>query len=755
MIKELRQIVSRVAEARELETALRLVVSGVNKALLADACAVYLIDPSDDHLVLAETEGLDRASIGVVRLAPGSGVISLVREQREAVRSENVAGHPRFQLFAVTGETQFRAFIGAPVIHRGDVIGVLAIWRRGDRSYDDRDEAFLATAAAQLSGVLAGAIVNLSSILGGREPPAPRESYWQGIAGAPGVAAGQVMLPSPLADLSAVPDRPAHDIAAEETAFLDAVASVQDQILGSSERMKDILPSESHALFEVYAMLAADESLTAQILQRIRAGSWAPAALRDTVRELCLTFDAMPDERLRERAEDIRAVGRKLLLALRADQLTPKSFPRRTVLVGDEVSLARIAEVPPDQLAGIICLKGSVLSHTVVVARSLGIPAVMGLGDISAERLDGRHVIIDGYMGRVFIDPAPSVVSEYARFESEEKLLATELDNLSELSTITRDDVRVVLDVNTGLSSDIDSGLKVGAEGVGLYRSEFPFMLRQSFPTEAEQYATYRRMLAAFAPRPVVMRTLDIGGDKPLPYFPIDQTNSLLGWRGIRVMLQHPELFLVQLKAMLRAHADCGNLRLLLPMVSTIKEVRDARVILAQAVASLRNDGVAVSCPPLGVMVEVPILMFIFEDLAAEVDFLSVGSNDLTQYLTAVDRGNANVAHLYDPLAPGVLKALYDIVKQADDLGKPISLCGDLAADPAGALLLVGMGYCHLSMAAPMVPRVKKTLRSFARRSATELYERALELPDGTEVRAMVNTVLEEEGLGGLVRAGG
>jgi phosphotransferase system enzyme I (PtsP) len=754
MIKKLRQIVSKVADAREPETALRLIVSGIKEALLADACAVYLIDPSDEHLVLAETEGLDRASIGVVRLAPEMGVIGLVREQREAIRSENVALHPRFKLFPVTGESQFRGFIGAPIIHRGDVIGVLAIWRKGDRSFDDRDEAFLATAAVQLSGALASAIVTPASIRRGLDTHSQGKTYQQGIAGAPGVAIGHVVLPSPLADLNAVPDRPAIDMDMEETAFLDAVASVQAQILESGERMKDILPSESHALFEVYAMLACDESLTTQVVQRIHSGSWAPAALRDTIQELCTQFDEMADDRLKERAEDIRAVGRRLLLALRADQLTPKSFPKRTVLVGDEVSLARIAEVPQNQLAGIICLKGSVLSHTVVVARSLGIPAVMGLGDMSAERLVGMQVIIDGYMGRVFIDPPPPIVCEYRRFESEERLLAKELDSLNTLPTITSDGVRVVLDVNTGLASDIGSGLKVGAEGVGLYRSEFPFMLRQSFPTEAEQYETYRRMLSAFAPRPVVMRTLDIGGDKPLPYFPIDQTNSLLGWRGIRIMLQHPELFLVQLKAMLRANAEYGNLCLLLPMVSAAKEVRNARAILEQAIESLRRDGVAVTRPSLGIMVEVPIVLFILESLAAEVDFLSVGSNDLTQYLTAVDRGNANVAHLYDPLAPGVLKALHAIVKQAEDLRKPISLCGDLAADPVGALLLLGMGFVHLSMAAPMIPRVKKTLCSFSREKASELFQRALELPDGAAVRAMVHGVIEEEGLGGLVRAG-
>lgn len=754
MIETLRDVVTRVAAARDAGSALHHAVHGLKSALQADACAVYLVDPGSGDLVLAETDGLDRGAIGQVRLAPGEGVIGLVREQQEALRCENVSEHPRFRRFAVTGEDRFRAFIGVPMIHRGEIEGVLAIWRAGDRRFDSSDEAFLATAATQLSGALATNIQVPGAAGRQSDRASGTVTYQQGIAGAPGVAVGHVVLPSPYADLDAVPDRPAVDVAMEEAAFLEAVAAVQSEILSSSERMRDMLPSESHALFEVYAMLAGDESLTASVVKGIRAGNWAPGALRATIDAVASEFLAIEDERLRARAEDIRAVGRRLLLALRADELTHRSFPERTILVGDEVSLARIAEVPRDRLAGVVCLRGSVLSHTVVVARALGVPAVMGLQDVLPERLEGRRVVIDGYTGRLFIDPAAAIVDKYERLAAEEQELFSQLESLRGVPAITSDGRRITLRANTSMLADIEQGLKVGSEGVGLYRSEFPFMLRESFPTEDEQYETYRQMLEAFSPHPVVMRTLDIGGDKPLPYFPIEQSNSLLGWRGVRVTLEHPELLLVQLKAMLRADMGLGNLRLLLPMVSSAGEVRQARAILEQALKKLSAEGLAVSAPPLGAMIEIPVVLFDLDGLAGEVDFFSIGSNDLTQYLIATDRGNPHVAHLYDDLSPGVLRALKLAVSEAQRLGKPISLCGELAADPAGAVLLVGMGLQHLSVTPSMLPRVKRTLCSMSYARAQELFARALELPDGKAVRAMINETFEAAGLGGLIRAG-
>jgi phosphotransferase system enzyme I (PtsP) len=752
MLEKLRQIVMCVAEAPDLTAALSQVVKGVRSAVSADACGAYLVDPADDHLVLMEVDGFDRDAIGRVRLAPGEGVAGLIRQRREPVSLDDAEAHPRFRRFPEIDEVRLRGFLGVPILHRRRVLGVLVVGRRSRRLFGTRQEAFLVTASAQIAGALAEVL----ALSHGKLPllKGPVGGYIQGVVGAPGVAIGLVVAPSPLAAFDSVDDSPAADVAIEEAAFREAVTAVQASLLASGERMRELLPSEDYALFEVYGMLVGDESLTTQVVQHIRTGARAAAALRHTIKELAAAFEGMVDERLRVRAEDVRAIGRRLLLALQTDIRKPHDFPSRSILVGDEVSLARIADVPREQLAGVLCLKGSALSHTAVIARSLGVPAVMGLGDLSIDQLAGKRVVIDGYVGRVFVEPTPAVLAEFEHLEREEEMLSAELEALRTLPSETLDGARLPLYVNTGLLTDIEPSLKVEPAGVGLYRSEFPFMLRETFPSESEQAETYRRILEAFAPRPVVMRTLDIGGDKPLAYFPIKESNSLLGWRGIRVTLEHPEIFLAQIKAMLLANVGLDNLRLLLPMVSLSSQIHEAQQLLDQAIKSLSVERKSIRRPPLGIMLEVPVVLFSLEKLAEHVDFFSLGTNDLTQYLMAVDRSNSQVADIYDHLDPGVLRAVHYAVTRAREIGKPISLCGELAADPAGAILLTAMNVDYLSVSAAALPRVKWAMRSITREQAEELLATALDQPDGAAVRRLIHSALEEKGLGGLVRAG-
>lgn len=746
-----------VAEAVDLTSALRHVVEGVEHAIRVDACAVYLVDPVDDHLVLMETDGLDRVAIGQVRLAPGEGLVGLVREQRGPVALDDASEHPRFVHHPVTGETRYHAFLGVPVIHYRKVIGVLAVFRRARRKFGARHETFLVTAGAQIAGALALTIAQSqyrdksgsAGLTRAAQPP-----YLEGVAAAPGIAIGVVVAPSPLGTLDAVPDREASDVAVEESAFRDAVTRVQAELYQSSKRMKALLPSEAHALFEVYALLVGDENLASNVISRIQRGQWAPAALRDAIKELSGEFENIEDTRLRARAEDIRAIGHRILSELHVDTREASEYPSRSVLLGDEVSLTRIADVPRERLAGIICLKSSALSHTAVIARALGIPAVMGVGDLPSERLAEHTVVVDGYQGRVFVDPSPAVCREFSRLEREEETLTADLEALRDLPAETPDGFGLPLFLNTGLLTDIGPGLDVAPAGVGLYRSEFPFMLRETFPSEDQQCEIYRHMLEAFAPRKVVMRTLDIGGDKPLVYFPIEESNSLLGWRGLRVTLQHPEIFLTQAKAMLRASIGLNNLELLLPMVTVPSEVREAQALLAQALKDLSEEGCVIQPPPLGVMIEVPVVLFELDGFAPLVDFFSLGTNDLTQYLTAVDRSNPRVASLCDHLDPAVLGAIHQAVTRVHGFDKSVSVCGELAGDPAGALLLVGMGVGHLSVAASALPRVKWAIRSIRRDRCVELLHEALGLPDAAAVRKLVHSVLDEAGLGGLLHAG-
>ena len=378
----------------------------------------------------------------------------------------------------------------------------------------------------------------------------------------------------------------------------------------------------------------------------------------------------------------------------------------------------------------------------------------MGLDDLPVGQIDGKEIIVDGYRGLVYVSPSKPVRKEYRRLEREEAELSAELKGLQDQPSVTLDGINVPLYVNTGLIADSLSAQSSGAQGIGLYRTEFPFLVRERFPTEEEQRRTYRKILKSFAPKPVTMRTLDVGGDKLLPYFPIVEDNPFLGWRGLRITLDHPEIFLVQLRAMLRANAGLGNMNVLFPMVSTVTEVDEAMRLLRRAHHELLDADETISMPKVGVLIEVPSAVYQVEKLAQRVDYLSIGTNDLTQYLLAVDRNNARVANLYDALQPSVLYAIMQVVRGARKYNKPVHVCGEMAGDPVSVILLIGMGIDSLSMSIASIPKVKWVIRSFSQERARELLTQALELDDAYSIRQLLNSSLDEVGLGGLVRAG-
>jgi phosphotransferase system enzyme I (PtsP) len=384
----------------------------------------------------------------------------------------------------------------------------------------------------------------------------------------------------------------------------------------------------------------------------------------------------------------------------------------------------------------------------------MGIPTVMGVNNLPVAKLENKELIIDGYYGQVYCSPATSIREEFERLAKEEKELDYELEALRDLHAETLDGYSLSLYINTGLISDVSRALEVGAEGVGLYRTEVPFMVRDRFPSEDEQRIIYRQLLHAFAPRPVMMRTLDIGGDKELPYFPVSEANPFLGWRGIRVTLDHPEIFLVQIRAMLRASQGLENLHIMLPMVSSVAEVEEAQRLITQAYSELIEEGLEIRMPSIGLMVEVPSAVYQARELAKRVDFLSVGSNDLIQYLLAVDRNNVRVANLYDGLHPAVLRAMIQVVEGGHQEGKHVSICGEMAGDPVSVILLLAMGFDTLSMSATRVPRMKWVIRKFTMARAIRLLEEVLVMDDPIEIRCHLELALEEAGLGGLIRAG-
>jgi len=746
MLVTLRQIVQEVSTAKHLDDALDIIVHRVKAALPIDACAVYLTDVESNQYVLMAADGFNPASIGEVRIDRQEGLVGLVGERRELITMSDAANHPRYHPSSATGEERYQSFLGVPLIHYHQVLGVLVAWKHAPGKFGKNEVTFFVTIAAQLAKAIhdASAVDEVSRMLSG---DMQRVAFIQGIQMAAGVAIGTAALLDPLARLELIPDRPARDIAAEETVFRTAVAAVHEELRASSARLADDLLVEVRAVFDVYLMLLGNDGLVSDALARIRAGNWAPGAWRDTIAEHVKVFEHMEDPYLRAGAEDIRAIGQRILVQLQGAAKASRHYPQRCILVGDTVSITEIAAVPTSQLAGIVCMHGSALSHIAVMARALGIPAVVSLAPLPIGRLDGCEMVIDGDQGRIYIEPSSAVRGAFLQLISEQQARSERLIALRDLPAETPDGFRLPLYANIGLVSETVAAKDCGAEGIGLYRTEYHFLMREAFPLEDEQYQIYREVLEDFAPEPVTLRTLDAGGDKILPYFPVEENNPFLGCRGIRFSLDHPEIFLIQLRAMLRANAGLDNLHVLFPMISSVGELDEALGLLAHAELELLEERVAVKKLRVGVMIEVPSAVFLASTLAERVDFLSVGTNDLTQYLLAIDRNNAQVTTPYDGLQPAVLNAIHHVIKAAHLRGKPVSVCGELAGDPVGALLLLGMRVDALSMSPAVLARVKLVIRSFTLQRAQALLDEALEMEDGFSIHRLLNGALEEAGV--------
>ena len=754
MLNTLRKIVQEVNSAKDLKAALGIIVLRVKEAMGSQVCSVYLLDPDTNRFVLMASEGLNKRSIGKVSMAPNEGLVGLVGTREEPLNLENAADHPRYRYFAETGEERYASFLGTPIIHHRRVVGVLVIQQKERRQFDEGEEAFLVTMSAQLAGVIAHAEAT-GSIRGlGRQGKGIQEAKFVGVAGSPGAAVGVAVVMLPPADLEVVPDKTVTDIDAELALFQNALEGVRSDMRTLSAKLATQLRPEERALFDVYLMMLDDASLGSEVTNVIKTGQWAQGALRSVVNEHVKRFELMDDAYLRERASDVKDLGRRLLAYLQEARQQALVYPDNTILVSEELTPAMLGEVPEGKLVGLVSVMGSGNSHVAILARAMGIPTVMGLVDFPYSKVDGIDLIVDGYHGEVFTNPSDIMRQQFTKVVEEERQLSQGLDALRELPCVTLDGHRMPLWVNTGLLADVARAQQRGAEGVGLYRTEVPFMINQRFPSEKEQLAIYREQLAAFHPLPVTMRSLDIGGDKALSYFPIKEENPFLGWRGIRVTLDHPEIFLVQTRAMLKASEGLNNLRILLPMISSTHEVEEALHLIHRAWGEVRDEGTDVPMPPVGVMIEIPAAVYQTRDLARQVDFLSVGSNDLTQYLLAVDRNNPRVADLYDYLHPAVLQALQSVVRDAHAEGKPISICGEMAGDPAAAVLLMAMGFDSLSMNATNLPKVKWMLRQIHLSKAKELLAQLMNNDNPQVISSSLQLALKNLGLSRMINPG-
>lgn len=749
MLNTLRTIVQEVSAAPNLQAALQIIVQRIRNSMQTDVCSVYLYDNEQAQYTLMATEGLNASAVGIVKLAQSDGLIGLVGLREEPINLEDAASHPKFLYIRETGEERFHSFLGVPIIHHRQILGVMVVQQKERRRFDEHEEAFLVTMSAQLAGVIAHAEATGSLHVTPNNPV--KTARFQGTAGASGVAIGEAVVVAPPADLDAVPDRE-HSGLDDELALLNrALCAVRADMKATAEKLSGLLPVEEQALFDVYLRMLDDNALGQEIRNQITAGDWAPGALRKIITQHVQTFEKMDDPYLRERAADVKDLGRRVLCYLRQEEHNSIEYPENTILVSEELTAVMLAEVPQKRLAGLVSVQGSGNSHAAILARALGIPTVMGAVDLPFVKLSGKQLIVDGNLGLVYSSPSDELLEHYQVVVQEEQMFSRGLEAIRELPCLTPDNYRIPLWVNTGLMTDTVRSLDRGAEGVGLYRTEVPFLLRERFPSEYEQEKIYRHQLEAFSPRPVTMRTLDIGGDKSLSYFPIEEDNPFLGWRGIRVTLDHPEIFLVQVRAMLKASVGLDNLRIMLPMVTSVFEVEEAMQLIHRAHSEVLAEGLPVMMPPVGVMIEVPAAVYQVRELSRLVDFLSIGSNDLTQYLLAVDRNNPRVADLYNSFHPAVLQALKRVVQDAHKEGKTVSICGEMAGDPVAAILLMAMGFDMLSMSATNLLKVKWALRRISMEKAREILADVLTLDNAQVIRSSLELALCREGLGKIL----
>ena len=750
MLDTLRRIVQEVNNAPDIRSALDLMAQRVRDAMGTEVCSIYLRDNNEERYMLMASEGLKREAVGRVSLGTSEGLVGQVGQREEPINLEDAFAHPKFHYLAETGEDPFHAFLGVPVMHHGEVLGVLVVQQRDARRFDQSEEAFLVTISAQLSAVIAHA--HASGVLFDQLDTQDLPSIHDGQPGSTGAAIGIGVLLFPETDLSSVPDRDATDISGEIALLDEALVRVRQEIRDLAERAKKSLGPEEQALFDVYLRMLDRHALPAEVVARIRDGQWAQGALRMVVDAHVHNFEMMDDPYLRERAADVRDLGRRVLGQLQSRNRRRIEFPKACILMGEDISAPMLMEMPEENIVGIVTTRGSRNSHMAIVARAMGIPTVVGAQNLPLKKLDGKELIVDGFRGRVIANASAELKSQFEDIIAEEKHLLAGLEKLRDEPAETEDGQRITLQVNTGLMTDIVRSIERGAEGVGLYRTEIPFMVRDRFPSEEEQRLIYREQLSAFAPHWVTMRTLDVGGDKPLSYFPIEEDNPFLGWRGIRVTLDHPEIFIVQVRAMLKAPEGLNNLRIMLPMITTVIEAEEAQHLIHRAWLEVREEGVDVEMPPVGVMIEVPATVYQARALAQRVEFLSVGTNDLTQYMLAVDRNNRQVSDLYNSCHPAVLHALLHVVEQAHQEGKPVSVCGEMAGDPSTALILMAMGFDSLSMNASNLLRVKAAVRQVNMTFLRRLLNEVLAMDNGEVITSYLDLQLTKVGLGDLVR---
>jgi phosphotransferase system enzyme I (PtsP) len=770
----LADVASIVSRSHDLDETLDNVVDLVAKRLDADVCSIYLTEPDLRHLLLSATMGLDKSAVSKVRLALGEGLVGLVASQREPEAWANAKDHPAYRYFPQTGEERYHSLMAAPLIVGGMAtmnglsIGVLVVQTLQRREFSSADLDLLNTCArliapvvmnSQLLALVSGsaearqrvvAQLERSGVEMAGEPPRREERNVEvrGSATSRGIAIGPVYFLEDSLDLDRVEYTPQDDPEAERRDLFDALDEARRELHDLRDDVGTRFGPDFAAVFNTHIQILEDKGFVSKVEVLVRGCGNALEALRGVLAEYAQMFGAIEDPFFRERGSDVNDVGHRVIAKLLGVRHHNIPLSEGAVVVASNLAPAHFALLETEKIAAIVSEHGGPTSHGAIFARALEIPAVTGAAGILRAARPGEQAVVDGESGRVYLSPDDVLLREYQLAQHRAQVAVEHLDALAERPAETRDGRRILLTANVGLLSDLPLCERHGAEGIGLFRTELLALVHRGFPSEDDQEKLYEGVAEAMAPRQVTIRTLDLGGDKAIPNLGLElEENPQLGCRSIRLSLFHLDAFRAQLRAILRASAQ-GNVRLLIPMISSVDELRTVREIIDETREELGRRGARVDSQlPVGVMVEVPSAAMIADVLARECDFFSIGTNDLTQYTLAVDRGNERVASLYDPLHPGVLSLIDRTVRAASRAGIPVSLCGEMASNPLAVPILVGLGLGELSGVASAIPVVKEIIRELNRGDVEEDARRALEAASAVEVHRIAADRLREAGL--------
>jgi phosphotransferase system enzyme I (PtsP) len=724
----LRQIREAMAGEGPTQAKLAMVVRTIAVSMVAEVCSIYLRRASGEMELFA-TEGLDPGAVHVTQLKPGEGLVGEIMRLGRPLNLSDAPSHPAFSYRPETGEDPFHAFLGVPLLRGGRAIGVLVVQNRTSRIYAEDEVEDLQIIAMVLAEMVAAGDLLSREELKDVEIAPRKPDRLKGAKFADGLAFGVAVLhEAPVA----VGRLLSEDSAAEEARLAEAIASLQAQIDSMLDGHEGILGA-SYDVLETYRMLAHSRSWNHSLQDAVHSGLTAEAAVERVRSEHRASLGQARDPYLRERVHDLEDLNDRLLRHLTGDGVKDRALPENAILIARNLGPADLLEYDRHKLCGLLLEEGSPASHAAIVARALDIPCVGRLVGLRDQVSEGDPVIVDGESGEAYLRPRPDVVKAvHARIGVRAQRQA-EFARLRDTPAFTRDGAKISLLMNAGLAVDLDNLAETGAEGIGLFRTEFQFMVSESMPRRSAQTELYARVVEAAGGLPVTFRTLDLGGDKVLPYLEAErEDNPALGWRAVRMGLDRPALLRTQLRALIAAVAG-RPLRVMFPLVASVDEFRTARSLVDHEVAWAERRGrPAPERLSVGAMIEAPSLLWHLDALLTLTDFVSVGTNDLMQYLFAADRGNPRVADRYDPLSPPALRALKAIQQACAESGTPVSVCGEMAGRPLEAFALVGLGFEALSMPPSGIGPVKQMVLSCDRGAAMRGIAGLLGSPTGS-----------------------